>query len=136
VTKYLGGASAALLTRAQEIYHSAANELSDAIEFECEVGATGGRCAHSTLYWYAAFITHHLHVCPLWMSLGSDEARARDLLSGFYGYKGLGRDWTERANLVGLSHDFAVQSGTDPHLPPPAHPGINPPANQPPPAHP
>lgn len=136
ITKHLGSTTPAVVDHARSVYDKTAEELHDDIPFECEPGATGGRCKTSTLYWYMPFFTHHLHICPKWMALGTDTARAGDLLSGFYAYKGLGRDWTDRQNIVDLAQDFAQTTGTDPHpvqpppTPPPATPPTRPPAGQ------
>ncbi len=132
IAKHLGSSAPAVADHARSVYDKAAEELYGDIPFECEPGATGGRCKTSTLYWYMPFLTHHLHVCPKWMALGTDTARAGDLLGGFYAYKGLGRDWTDRQNIVNLAQEFAQTTGTDPHpvQPPPASPTTQPPAGR------
>jgi len=49
----------------------------------------------------------------------------------------MGRDWTDRQNIVDLAQDFAHTTGTDPHpvqppppTPPPAAPPTRPPTGQ------
>jgi hypothetical protein len=128
ISTHLGSNTPAAIDHARSVYDGAADKLRDSVPFECEVGATGGRCKTSTLYWYMSFFGHNLHVCPKWMELGNDTDRATDLLSGFYGYQDLGRDWDDRGKIVALAREFAKKTGTDPHpvAPPAANPSAHP----------
>ena len=104
-TRYLGGTSTATLDSAKRIYDATLNAFRDNIAFECEPGATGGRCASSQTYWYGAF--SDFHICPSWRALPTEARRTQALLQGFFGYKDVEGDDTRRANLAALARELS-----------------------------
>jgi hypothetical protein len=100
-TQYLGATTTAALDAAQRVYDAAEDAFKSKIDYECEPGATGGRCATAETYWYGWM--SDFHVCPRWRALPTEPDRTRSLLSGYYGYKDIEGDNTRRNNLAGLA---------------------------------
>jgi hypothetical protein len=100
-TRYLGGTSTAVLDAAKRVYDAAQEAFQSNIAFECEPGATGGRCAQYETYWYGAF--SDFHICPSWRALPTEARRTQSLLQGYYGYKDVEGDDTRRRNLASLA---------------------------------
>lgn len=99
-TTFLGGQSAAQMASAASDYRQMTAKENDRVDFECEVGATGGRCATSETYWYAF---GDYHICPLWRALPTDDDRAESLMSGLFGYWEILDNSTRRRNLARLA---------------------------------
>jgi hypothetical protein len=105
-TQHLGGTTTAALDAAQRVYDAAEDAFDSDIDFECEPGATGGRCRRSVMYWYAS---GDLHVCPSWRALPNEDDRTELLLSSFYGYKDIEGDGRRRANLAALARALSTR---------------------------
>ena len=103
-TKYLGASTTQALDAAQRVYDAAENAFKEKIDFECEPGATGGRCAHAQTYWYGWL--SDFHICPSWMALPTERDRTESLLSGYYGYKDLEGSNDRRNKLAGLAREL------------------------------
>ena len=99
-TTFLGGQSAAQMAAAASDYRRMTARQHESVDFECEVGATGGRCATAETYWYAA---GDFHICPLWRVLPTDDDRAESLMSGLFGYWGIVDNNSRRRNLARLA---------------------------------
>jgi hypothetical protein len=70
-TRYLGGASAASIRRAKNVYDKVYSRLGSSITFECERRCDSGVEGY---YRYFLFITSNtLHLCPVIFSLNEDE---------------------------------------------------------------
>ena len=64
-------------------------------------------CHQSILkYWYAIF--SHLHVCPVWKNLATQDDMTEGILAGLYGYKG-DVDDGRRRNLARLARALHIQ---------------------------
>jgi hypothetical protein len=98
-TQHLGGTTTAALDAAQRVYDAAEDAFKSDIDFECEPGATRGRCRRYEMYWWAA---GDLHVCPSWRALPTEADRTESLLASFYGYKDIG-DESRRTSLAALA---------------------------------
>ncbi len=102
--RYLGSTAIPALDAAQAVYDKLAGELDSDIGFECELDAKSGRCGTgAATYWYAIF--SHFHLCPVWKSLPTDEARTTYMLAGLYGFLG-GVDDSRLWNLAYLARDL------------------------------
>jgi Lysine-specific metallo-endopeptidase len=106
-TRYLGSTTTAALDRAQQVYDAAQTAFKSSIDFECEPGATGGRCGRYETYWYGWM--SDLHICPSWRALPTEAARTESLLRGFYGYKDIIGDDRRRANLAALARELTAR---------------------------
>jgi Domain of unknown function (DUF4157) len=83
--RHIGGHSTALLDAAVHDFGHAETAFNDEIGFECEPSG-GGRCDKGAqTYWYSIF--SHLHVCPVWRRLVSQDDMTEGILTGMYGYK-------------------------------------------------
>lgn len=138
--RFLGGHTAAHLDAAARDFGAAEAAFRESIDFECEPGATGGRCSHAETYWYA--IWSHLHVCPVWLTHAAPD-QAEGILAGMFGYKA-DVDGSRRRALAQLARAIHMQdwalpaaatvtaalAGPGPVAPAP--PAAPPPAAQPP----
>ena len=99
-TTFLGGQSAAQMASAASDYRQMTARQHESVDFECEVGATGGRCATAETYWYAL---GDFHICPMWRALPTDDDRAESLMAGLFGYWGIVDNNNRRWNLASLA---------------------------------
>jgi hypothetical protein len=99
-TTFLGGQSAAQMASAASDYNQMSARQDKRVDFECEVGATGGRCATAETYWYAL---GDFHICPMWRALPTDDDRAESLMAGLFGYWEIVDNNNRRRNLARLA---------------------------------
>jgi hypothetical protein len=100
-TRYLGATTSAALDAAQRVFDGAEDAFKSKIDYECEPGATGGRCAQYETYWYGWL--SDFHICPSWRALPTEPDRTESLLRGYYGYKDIEGDGRRRQNLAALA---------------------------------
>jgi hypothetical protein len=108
---YLGGQQPAIVAAAMNVFKAAATQLAAKVDFECEPGATGGRCATYQTYWWAL---GDFHICPSWRNLPAQDDRTESLLGGLYGYFRLVDDGRRGANLAALARALYFLINTPP----------------------